>query len=484
MGATAADRVRVSAAPHLTAVARQLQGDAALEQVLLLLCEQLGTTRAVLGTVEDGVHTVDLAVQVGVGRTPELEVARPAEESWCARVPADGPLVVPDVRQRPDLAPLPVTEALGLRCYVGTPVHGADGEPLAVLGVASEQPLPPLTDRDLAVLDGLAGVVGELYGALGRSRRPARREPGLAAVADALSRADGLESLARPLLAQLHDLSGLSSTYLTAVHEDGGEQEILYAQNVKEGFALPEGLHVPWADTLCKRSLDEGRQCTTDVPAVWGDSQAAADLGIVTYVSVPVRLSDGRVWGTLCGADDVRHEDAADHLTTLNLFATLLAAEVERAAARVLRTDPLTGAAHGDAVLPFLEQALADRRRDQTVAVVHLDVDGLDGVARSLGGAVADALLVEVAARVRATAGAEALVARPGGSSLLVAARVVTGREEELLARARRAGRFSHAASGVEVRSAAGLAATQGLLDAPALLAQAAEQMRRDQPLG
>lgn len=46
-------------------------------------------------------------------------------------------------------------------------------------------------------------------------------------------------------------------------------------------------------------SVDEGRACTTDVPQVWGDSQAGIDLGIQVYVSVPVALSDGRIWGTL-----------------------------------------------------------------------------------------------------------------------------------------------------------------------------------------
>lgn len=476
-------------APQLSALARQVAGDpeTALVQVLLLLCEQLGMRRAVLGRISGGIHTISLAVEVGAGRTPELEVAQPASESWCAQVPAQAPLVVRDSADRPDLAALPVTTALSIRCYVGTVVRGVDGREIGVLGVAGEAPHTTLSDRDLAVLEGLSEVIGELFPALLREAVPApRRAPDLGTVAAVVSEARDLESLTRPLLEALHDMSGLASTYLTAVHEDAGEQEILFAQNVKDGFAVPEGLHVPWADTLCKRSLDEGRQCTTDVPAVWGDSQAAQDLGIVTYVSVPVRLSDGTVWGTLCGADDVEHGDAGTHLTTLSLFATLIAAEVERAASRPapVRTDPLTGCAHAEQLTPWLEGALADRWAAEVVAVVHLDVDDAARLAATLGTAVVDTVLVEVGHRLRAAVGADQLVARLRGASFAVAARVPRGAEEDLLVRVRRAGRVRLDGHDLEVRSATGLATSDGRLDPAALLAAAETAMLRDKPLG
>lgn len=54
---------------------------------------------------------------------------------------------------------------------------------------------------------------------------------------------------------------------------------------------------MPWHDTLCKRALDEGRPFTADVGQCWGDSQAAAALGIQTYASTPVRMSDGQLYG-------------------------------------------------------------------------------------------------------------------------------------------------------------------------------------------
>jgi hypothetical protein len=56
---------------------------------------------------------------------------------------------------------------------------------------------------------------------------------------------------------------------------------------------LLQGLSVPWSDTLCKRAIDEGRMSTSDVASCWGDSDAARQLGIQTYVSAPIRNVDG-----------------------------------------------------------------------------------------------------------------------------------------------------------------------------------------------
>lgn len=62
------------------------------------------------------------------------------------------------------------------------------------------------------------------------------------------------------------------------------------------------GLAVSCADTLCKRALDEGQPFTSNVFDCWGDSEAAKALGIETYFSIPVRLGDKSLFGTLCAA--------------------------------------------------------------------------------------------------------------------------------------------------------------------------------------
>ncbi len=481
----------MSSAPQLAQLARLAAGDpqTALVTLLRLACEQLGMERAVLGRISGGTHTIHLSVHVTEGRAPELEGDHPAGTTWCSRVPSDRPLVVRD-----DAGPA-LASALDLRCYAGTVVRAVDGRELGVLGVASSTPVTRLDDRDLGVLEALAEVVGELYPALLRpptSAVPAPRRPtDLGGLADVVTAAPDLEGLTRPLLDALHEMSGIASTYLTVVHEEQDEQEIRFSHNTKDGFALPEGLHVPWGDTLCKRALDEGRACTTDVPAVWGDSEAAAALGIVTYVSVPVRLSDGQVWGTLCGADDVAHSDAADHLPTLSLFARLIAGEVERNAvvdrerARAAQarqdadTDVLTGCTTRRTVALWLFAAQAACTPDEVVALTYVDVNSFKQVNDTLGHATGDAVLAELGTRLRTVARDGDLVARLGGDEFVVAARLPRTAAAGLLRRVRDAGRF-RLPDGPEVACATGMATSD---DGPDLLGAADVAMYRDKPL-
>ena len=114
-------------------------------------------------------------------------------------------------------------------------------------------------------------------------------------------------------LEALGDMTGLASTYLTVVHTDDELQKIRYARNTRDDFELPEGMFVPWEDTLCKRARDEDRPCTTDVPAVRGDHDAARSLGLQVYISVPVETPDGKLWGTLCAADSSTVDDVEAH---------------------------------------------------------------------------------------------------------------------------------------------------------------------------
>jgi hypothetical protein len=165
-----------------------------------------------------------------------------------------------------------------------------------------------IEERDITTLQTVAEYVSALLRPTSldtaTSSMPAARNE-LERVAGAFADGGTLERLSRPLLEMLQEATGLDSTYLTAVDWAADEQRVLYAVN-KGQMQIPEGVAFDWSDTLCRRSLEEGRACTTDVPSVWGDSEAAAALGIVTYVSVPVLDPDSNVIGTLCGASSRR----------------------------------------------------------------------------------------------------------------------------------------------------------------------------------
>ena len=113
-------------------------------------------------------------------------------------------------------------------------------------------------------------------------------------LADSITDAHSLEQLVRPLLALLESATGLESTYMTAIDEAAGLQHVLYARN-SSSLQIPEGLSVPWGDTLCKRALEEDRSYSDDVAERWGDSGAARELGIATYASTPIHGPGGRL---------------------------------------------------------------------------------------------------------------------------------------------------------------------------------------------
>lgn len=143
------------------------------------------------------------------------------------------------------------------------------------------------------------------------------------------SGAGDVASVTRPLLGALQDLTSLESTYLTVIDWDQQVQRILVAQNTGR-LDIAEGLEIPWEDTLCRRAMEDDRYATSDVQATWGDSEAARELGIRTYVSVPVVLPDGDIYGTICGASG-RSMDVDESIQSLlAVFGRIVADTVAR----------------------------------------------------------------------------------------------------------------------------------------------------------
>jgi len=148
-------------------------------------------------------------------------------------------------------------------------------------------------------------------------------------LAEQVSDASNLEELTQPILDVLQRVTHLESTYVTTIHEQEGVQRILYSRNSGE-LQIPEGLEVPWSDTLCRRALDEKRFLTTDVPSVWGDSEAAAALGLKTYLSNPIYTDEGELFGTLCGASATTVEVSDAAMEVLALFSRMIGHQASR----------------------------------------------------------------------------------------------------------------------------------------------------------
>lgn len=257
-----------------------------------------------------------------------------------------------------------------------------------------------------------------------------------AQLSDSVASAQSLEDLTRPLLEMLAAVTGLESTYLTTVNEVEGVQHVLYARNAGS-MQIPEGLDVPWHDTLCKRALDEDRPFTCDVAAVWGDSDAARQLGIQTYVSTAVRTGDDQLYGTLCAASSGPRPMTDEAQKALRLFARLIAQQVDRERMvtelqraneelKVLAlTDWLTGLPNRRALMIELRRALARAQRASTwVMIGAIDLDGFKRINDEQGHEAGDAFLREITLAVTRSLRAGDVLGRMGGDEFAV---VMTG---------------------------------------------------------
>jgi diguanylate cyclase (GGDEF)-like protein/PAS domain S-box-containing protein len=84
-------------------------------------------------------------------------------------------------------------------------------------------------------------------------------------------------------------------------------------------------------------------------------------------------------------------------------------------------SDPLTGLANRTSLMPALEQAVQRaRRRNSKLAVVFVDLDGFKQINDVYGHDAGDALLIELAGRLRDNLRASDLIARLGGDEFLV----------------------------------------------------------------
>lgn len=242
-----------------------------------------------------------------------------------------------------------------------------------------------------------------------------------------------LEGLVRQLLEMLELVTNMESTYLTRIEPDGSQQHILFSRN-SERMQIPEGLSVPWGDTLCKRALDAGQRYTSDVASVWGDSQAAKALGITTYVSTPVMLADGSLYGTLCAASSHSRELSARSEQVLQLFAQLISQQIQNeqlmqklqqanvALTAASYTDELTGLPNRRAVfekLPRLfERAHSDSRH---VLVAFADLDDFKRINDVYGHEAGDDFLCAVGQRLKDGVSHDEVLGRVGGDEFIVA---------------------------------------------------------------
>lgn len=255
----------------------------------------------------------------------------------------------------------------------------------------------------------------------------------LARVSETLATEQSLESLVRQLLEMLEIVTEMESTYLTKVDINARLQHILYARNSKQ-MQIPEGLSVPWGDTLCKRAIDSDTLFSNDVAGRWPDCEAAKALGITTYMSIPIHLADGSIYGTLCATSTEKKQLSERGEHVLKLFAGLIAqyiqkeslvAQLREANAALIAhsyTDALTGLPNRRAIFEHLTTLFSLAKHLKRNAIIaFIDLDDFKLINDRFGHETGDRFLIEVGKRLTDEQTEDEIVGRLGGDEFLVA---------------------------------------------------------------
>lgn len=274
-----------------------------------------------------------------------------------------------------------------------------------------------------------------------------------------------LEAVARPLLELIQRVTGLETSFVTRIDWEDQVQDVVFSLNT-DALNVAEGSQLPWADSMCRWSFLSGRPATSDVPGDFGGSLGAEQLGMQTFVAVPI-LAEDRVVGTVCGASQRAVDLPGETVEVLSLVASALTSqfraevEVARQRARAERaevlalTDELTGLANRRAFTARLEEELARAgRHDGSVALILLDVDEFKAVNDGHGHAAGDEVLSILGEVLRSSARAEDVAARLGGDEFALVL-VGSGAEDAAVVAERIEARFAAATSAVGLPASA-----------------------------
>ena len=151
------------------------------------------------------------------------------------------------------------------------------------------------------------------------------------------------------------------------------------------------------------------------------------------YAGAPLIAPSGAQIGSLCVLDTVpqpsfsakKREILADLASTVVDLLEARARQIELARcteeiAHLAHHDPLTGLPNRRCLVEVAENAMDRLRPDDEVALLYLDLDGFKGVNDRYGHLSGDAVLTQVASRLRAMLPAKSMAARLGGDEFVV----------------------------------------------------------------
>jgi diguanylate cyclase len=235
-------------------------------------------------------------------------------------------------------------------------------------------------------------------------------------------------SAGQRVLRFLHQRFGFGLWMITRT--DGKDWIVLQAED--HGYGVSAGKVFQWNDSFCCEMVKgNGPRIAPDsavVPA-YATAPIGRNIPINAYVGIPLTLSDGSLFGTLCAIDPcVQSSSIKQEQELIELLAALLSSILQaelRATEEVRRNERLEVEAHTDALTQLSNRRAWDqllikeeercKRYGHSAAVIVVDLDDLKDINDTFGHSAGDQLLQHVGEVLCGVSRDADVVARLGG---------------------------------------------------------------------
>ena len=243
------------------------------------------------------------------------------------------------------------------------------------------------------------------------------------------------ESAARSVLSFLRQRLDFDLWMVTRT--EGNDWIMLQVED--HGYGVEEGAVFCWSDSFCSRMVKgEGPRIAPKVSGIpaYLEAPIGRKVLIGAYIGIPIVLSDGSLFGTLCAIDpDSKPETITEELPTIELLANLLSTilehelkcnDQERHIERIemeAMSDELTELYNRRGWEKLL-QAEEERcqRYGHPAGVIYIDLDNLKPINDSQGHAAGDELICTATKTIKSAVRGQDIFARVGGDEFAVLA--------------------------------------------------------------
>lgn len=239
---------------------------------------------------------------------------------------------------------------------------------------------------------------------------------------------ESFDELANDVLDLANEILPEQMFYLTAFTDS--QQVILKLSNQKSSIQITENMVVDLSNSVCNRIDFENNQPLRyedikrdcDVEEV---ERLLDDVNIRSYLGIPISLTNGEKFGTLCAVNDETSVLDPRSIALLQRIVKLFSYYLELE--RFVWRDMLTELYNRRYLTKFFED-----RVNEHGALFFLDLDGFKSVNDRYGHDIGDTVLQEVAARLQTIVNeqGDAFAVRLGGDEFVLHFSQAAGRDE------------------------------------------------------